>query len=505
MAHPESPPGIGGVRGAATRAEPRRGREVAGALARVHARRIGFERPLLLLIGLYLLTLPLVTHDIRASDEIEYFAYLRSLAFDRDLDFRNEYEHFFNRAPRKYTDNRFKETFLDTATPTGKRPNFGPIGTAVLWSPFYAVGHLVAVTGRALGLDVAVNGFSKPYLWAITFGSACLALAGLALAYRLCRTLVGPGAAFWATLTVWLATPTIFYSHLAPGYSHAASLFAISLLLFLWNRWRDVMTVPRWAALGAAGGLAAMVREQDALFLAVPAVYAGLGLPWRGAWSVERGAWGARVGEAARTVGGVAVMGAAAIVTFAPQLLTYQVLNGAMRPNRHVSDKMQLIPPHFWGVVFSPAHGLLFWSPVLLVALVGLGLLIRRNPRLGLALLAGFLLTWYINGAIKTWTTAGSFGARRFLNCTPIFVAGLAYAYEALGRARDGRWRLLVPALSLVAVAWNAGLIVQFVLEYMSRQRLEWPRVLLNQLEIPGRLPGIVRRLLTDRGSFYRP
>ncbi len=155
-------------------------------------------------------------------------------------------------------------------------------------------------------------------------------------------------------------------------------------------------------------------------------------------------------------------------------------------------------------MLFSPFHGMLFWSPILVVALAGLALLIRRQPRLGLALLAGFVLTWYINGAFKTWNTAGSFGARRFLNCTPIFVVGLACAYDALWRSRVAALRALVPVLSLAAIAWNAGLLVQFVLEYMSRVRMEWPLVLQNQLRLPGELPSIIRRLLTDRGSFYK-
>ncbi len=458
-------------------------------------RHLGIERGLLVLIGLYLLTLPLVTHDIRAADEIEYFAYVRSLAFDRDLDFGNEYQHFFDRAPEKYTRSGFKKTFLDARTATGKRPNFGPIGTALLWAPFFGAGHLVALGARALGSDVAVDGYTQPYLWAITFGSALYALAGLALAYRLCRAVAGQFAAFWATLTIWLATPVLFYSHLAPGYSHAASLFAIALFLYLWQRWRDEPSPGRWVALGAAGGLAAMVREQDALFLAVPAVYAGLGLlaelrrrDWAAAW---------------RTVGGVALMGLAAVVTFLPQLATYWVLNGNGQPSEDVSGKMNLVPPFFWHVLFSSRNGLLFWSPVLALALVGLALLVRRNPRLGLALLVGFLLTWYINGAIKTWSTAGSFGARRFLNCTPLFVVGLGVLYDRLATTR---WRALAPLLSVLAIGWNAGLIVQFVMEYMNRQGMAWPLVLRNQFTaVPRGLPGIIRRVLTDRGSFYRP
>lgn len=461
------------------------------------------ERGSVLLLVLYLLSLPLMTHDIRAADEIEYFSYLHSVAFDRDLDFTNEYSYFIARSPAKYSCphgrtpdcNRFKETFFDKTTPTGMKPNFGPIGTAILWAPFYAMGHLSALAARAIGLPAVTDGYGKQYLWAVTLGSALLALAGLLLAYHFARTMVGQSAAFFATLTVWLATPTIFYSHLAPGYSHAASLFAVSLFLYLWQRWRDELTPWRALAVGAAGGLVAMVREQDALFLAVPAVYAGLGV----ARQVTAGQWRAALASVLR----VALLGVAAVVTFLPQVAVYFVLNGNGRPNRDVSDKMSLIPPYFFQVVFDPAHGLLFWSPVLAVAIAGLLYLTWRQPRLGLALLIGFILTWYINGAIKTWTTAGSFGARRFLNCTPIFVVGLAIAYE---RLRQSRVALLVPLLSFLAIAWNAGLIVQFVMEYMNRQGMSWPLVARNQLlVVPRELPGIISRLLNDRKSFYQP
>ncbi len=472
----------------------------ATMVARVGKRSILLERGVILLIGLYLLTLPLMTHDIRAADEIEYFSYLHSLAFDGDLNFLNEYQYFFDRAPEKYTRSGFKKTFIDTVTPTGLRPNFGPIGTAVLWAPFYMGGHLAALIGAAAGLPVVADGYAKPYLWAITLGSALYALGGLLLSYALCRTLVGQAAAFWATLSIWLGTPVIFYSHLAPGYSHAASLFAVALFLFLWNRWRDDLTVRRAIGLGIVGGLIAMIREQDALFLAVPALYAGLGV----IGLLRAGAWRAAI----RPIVTVGVVGIAAIITYLPQLVTYQMLNGVPRPNKDVSDKLNIVSPFFWPVMTDPAHALPYWSPIVLVALAGAALLIRRNPRLGLALIVGFLLTWYINGAIKTWTTAGSFGARRFLNCTPIFVVGLAYAYEAILAAAHRRglgWRAIVPLLSILALCWNAGLMIQFVLagEWMNRQMLTWPQNLVNQFRIPFALPSILRQLLTDRGSFY--
>ena len=62
------------------------------------------------LVGLFVLMLPLVSPKIRASDEIQYFAHLRSLAFDHDLEFGDEYQHFYERNPSGLVG--FRDTFL---------------------------------------------------------------------------------------------------------------------------------------------------------------------------------------------------------------------------------------------------------------------------------------------------------------------------------------------------------------------------------------------------------
>ena len=92
-----------------------------------------------ILVAALLLTLPLVTPKIRGADEIEYFAYLHSAVFDRDLDFENEYTHFYAQDPVGLAG--FKATFLDLREPTGRPINFAPMGTALLWAPAYLLAH----------------------------------------------------------------------------------------------------------------------------------------------------------------------------------------------------------------------------------------------------------------------------------------------------------------------------------------------------------------------------
>ena len=220
----------------------------------------------LVLALLFILSLPAVTPRLYASDEIEYFAYLRSLWFDRDLSFENEYRYFYDRGIARAFG--FRETFLELTTETGRRPNFATIGCALLWAPFYALGDLVARTLAAAGWPVAVDGFSRPYLAAVTYGSALYGFLGVWLSVVAARRIVGQG--HLAALLVWLGTPLLFYMYVAPGMSHANSAFAVAAFVVAWLRIRERWSIRGLAGLGALAALMGMVREQDLFFCGRP-------------------------------------------------------------------------------------------------------------------------------------------------------------------------------------------------------------------------------------------
>ena len=87
-------------------------------------------RELAVLILLFLCSLPAVTARLYSSDEVEYFSYLRSLWFDHDVSFENEYQYFYDHQIAQSGD--FHQTFLELTTPAGRRINYGTIGSAML-------------------------------------------------------------------------------------------------------------------------------------------------------------------------------------------------------------------------------------------------------------------------------------------------------------------------------------------------------------------------------------
>lgn len=449
-----------------------------------------------LLALVFLLTLPLVTSRLRASDEIEYFAYLRSLAFDQDLDFENEYRYFYEQSPKALAG--FHYTFLELRDEvTGRRLNFGPLGSALLWSPFYFLAHVLVVGLRAMGLaSVPADGLSWPYVAAACYGSAALGFLGLLVTRDALRRFLrmGDGAATASVLALWLGSPLLYYVTVAPGFSHAPGLFAVALLLWLTLReWAEESPgVMQWAAIGLAGGLCALVREQDGLFLVMP----GLLLLERTLRARGKGPVLARGLRRGLTMAG------AAFLAFVPQLLAYRSLYGGYHPSPIVRQKMHYWSPHFFDVLFDPAHSLFFWSPVLLVATAGLVWAAGAKERPYALALAALLVQVWICGSIQSWSQNGAFGMRRFLSATPCFALGLApLAARALER---GARRALMAAVAFFAW-WNVSLMVQFGLRLMDRQKLEWPKVAVQQVtEVPKRLGRAAFLFFTDRERLVR-
>ena len=458
------------------------------------------RRELAALVVLFACSLPAVTARLYSSDEVEYFSYLRSLWFDRDVSFENEYQYFYDHQIAQSAD--FHHTFLELETPAGRRINYGTLGCAILWAPFYAAGDIVAHAARGIGRDVAVDGYSRPYVSAVAYGSAFYGFAAIVLGIGAARRILGAGAgAPGSGLAVWAGTPVLFYMYIAPPFSHACSAFAVALFVAIWLHVRRAWTVRGAVALGLSGALVAMVREQDALFTLAPALD----------YVLTHAAAAAIVAPGRRRLATALAPAAAGCTAFAigylPQLLAYQALNGRPRPSELVTRKMNWAAPHALQVLASPEHGFFFWTPLAVLCIAGLIVLAIRGDanrrRVGACMLLMVACQVYVSGAVESWTVAGAFGQRRFVSITVLLVVGLA-ALRQTWTAKSSR--LLLNIAIALCVWWNVALMAEFATQLMDRQRLEPRRNAYDAfVTLPRMAPNLLYRYLVHRSSFYKP
>ena len=390
--------------------------------------------------GLSLVLLPKAGGRIVVGDAVHYFVYLRSLVFDHDLHFQNEYFRLYgldpNAAPPPDTE------WVYTPLATGYTRNLMPIGTAIVWAPIYLGVTAGAWALHLLGLTATPDGYARVFQASAGFSGILAATLGAWLSFLLARALFGATVALWATLAVWLGSSAIYYSLVSPTYSHACSMLATSAALYVWWRSRSERSPRRYALVGALVGCAALIRPQDVVFLMAPLLDTAEELRQPGA---------SRRREALLHA---VVSVAAACVVFVPQMVVWAVLYGSPLLVPQGSGFMRWTDPQLAAVLFSSFRGLFTWTPVLLVATVGLGSLGRERRHLALVLVVILALSWYVNASVADWWAGEAFGARRFVSCFPIFVVGCGAIME---RWRD---RPLALVAGVVVVALLNGLLL---------------------------------------------
>ncbi|HBH02526.1 MAG: hypothetical protein A2X36_05745 [Elusimicrobia bacterium GWA2_69_24] len=434
------------------------------------------------LVVVFVLSLFLITPYVR-GDGNGYYAYVRSVILDGDLNFENEYA----RADPKFRENLFKRRI----TPRGYLDNPWAPGSAVLWAPFFLAGHAIATAGNALGLAVPLDGFSPPYRWAVAVGTATFAFAGLLLGYRLARGWVAPPVALAAVVGIWVASSLPVYMYFLPMLAEPNASFVVALLLYVWHRTRGGRRPWQWAALGLLAGFSAAVKYETIVFAAVPALAL--------VRARQQGDPAARPGWR-----GAALVALGFGVGLVPQVVIKTILYG--RPWAFGYEEpfwVIFLSPRPVELLFSSLHGMFTWTPILLAATLGLFRLFRRDRELAIVVGVPWLLLFYLASCWQSLGVGGSsFGNRPFVSATPVFVLGLALALDWAAQRCRLRWiGVAVAALGV----WNVLFIVQFGLGLIPRgDYFPWSRMVLNQFRVPVIALQYGPLFFTNRDAFIR-
>lgn len=380
-----------------------------------------------------------------------YYTYLwaRSLAFDGDMDLANDYalcgDPWGMGRPH--------------APGLGPRNQWSP-GPAIAWTPMLWIGrHFVPAS---LSDDPTIaQACHGPLSSFALFGTVIVSLLALLLLYRMARRHTGVGPALLATAGIAFASPLSFYGAWLLSYGHAPAAFSVALFVERWDATRSgphARHPLRFALIGALLGLAMLMRPQNAVF-----VFAPLG-EWL--YLTYQDLRAKRHRDALRMVGAGLLFTAALLLAFAPQLHAWKVSYGSYFAMPQGPHYMRWSEPSLDGVLFASTGGLLTWTPLLYLGVIGLleGTFSRRKGNaphrpLAIALLVAFALTVYINGAVWDYWGSMGYSNRRFTEMSVPLGFGMALVLASVFRYAEREPRRLAGAmLGLVVTAfsvWN--------------------------------------------------
>lgn len=370
------------------------------------------------------------------GDGVYYYVYTRSMVRDADVDFANEYAHY----------DLLKRGDFSMPTDTGHRRSIYSVGPGLLWTPFFvAADGLNSVLG-SLGFEVNSSGYGPVHINAVALGSFSYGVAALFLIHAFLRRHFGDRLAGGAVLLLWWASFFEWYLVEQPLTSHPASVLLVALF-FLLRQNGALGSSLGSLALGLALGIGMSVRWQNGVYLLLPAVDL-LGAALRRespAGLVRRGL----------------LIGAGVVAGILPQMLAWKAIYGqyllAYPP--HGADFVRLDRPFLLNTLFSSRHGLLSWTPVFWLCLLGLIPLTRRNPRRFGILWAPVLIMTYVNVCSGDWWSGGAYSNRRFDSLLPVLALGLAAFLEAARAFVRRRPTVVVAALVLGGALWNLAFV----------------------------------------------
>jgi hypothetical protein len=358
--------------------------------------------------------------------------------------------------------------------PDGKRVIKYSAGMAVLYAPFFAVAHLAAhLTGHQ------ADGFSPPYQYIVAFGCLLYALLGL---FVLRRVLLHFFSDTWTAALLLLIVFGTNYLQLTAWdgtlLTHTPLFLLYALLLWATIRWHTAPRLRTALLLGATAGLITLVRPSEGLCVLIPLLWLPAGdARWRAKWTLLRDHW---------THVPVAV--AAFVVAASPQLLYWHAVTGRWIFYSYVNpgEGFDFLPPYLVDFLFSFRKGWLLYTPLMVLALAGIPLLLRKQREAFLAVLVFLLADLWVVSAWSTWWYAGgSFSSRSMVPAYTLLALPLGACLQALCRRTVWRW----PAVVLVGmlVLLNLFQTWQWQQRILPKDRVTGPyyRAIFGRTHVP--------------------
>lgn len=374
--------------------------------------------------------------EFMVSDARGYYAYVPSMIIDHDLDLSNQ-------LARRDT----QEGSYTQKTPIGRVNDKYPIGVSVTLIPEFLVAHVVstAIYGVAERKTFEPNGYTILYeLLAVAFVIG-LATATMLIADDLSvRYLdIEPNAVAIAIALYWLGTPYLYYVFRQPIMSHVIGAFWMALSVWTFERARTRWLRSESAArdvmiFALAAGMAVITRPTN-VGLLLFALYLF--------WIAVRLRAGSRRRE-------LLLLGLGAVPLFA-QLWVWKQMSGSYFYYGYGAEVFHWLQPKLLQTLFSSRHGLFFWTPLMLFAVLGLARHLATQTALVRLGALALLWIWLANSAWETWWFGGSFGARAFLDYSIFLIVGLALHVQDRHRAGARAFsRSMVLASACVGYSW---------------------------------------------------
>jgi hypothetical protein len=344
---------------------------------------------------------------------------------------------------------------------TGRWMNGRPMGEALLVFPFFLIADWLT-----LWSNLSRDGFSFYYQYLSGLAGVFYLVVGLQLLKLLLDRDFSPGVVLATLVSITWGTNLFHYGTFDTMFSHVFAFFTCTALLLATRRFYETPSGRNAVLVGGIAGLTVLIRHTNVLILLSIPLFGVTNLETarqRIAWLHER--WWLII------LGGVTL-----VLAVVPQLAFYRYATGRWIMNPYGSDfggwaGFHFASPKFLEVLFSTQKGLLFWSPILGLSILGFYFVRQKVPAFYLATLVITAGQLYLVASWFEWQFGSSYGHRAFTDLLPFFALGLAAFYD---RIRESRLDTSVTLLATFFVVLSVIQMIQYWVGILPQAHTSW-------------------------------
>lgn len=310
-----------------------------------------------------------------------------------------------------------------TQAPDGSPMYFFLFGMALLYLPFFLIGHACAGV-----LGQPADGFSPAYQVVMALGFLLYTLIALVHLRRILLAYFSDRVTAWTIVLITIGT-NWFHFMTVKNLETANALFMLMTVL-VWNtmEWHRSGRFRNLAWIAVSLAMLTLVKPSEVLAVLIPLL-----------WSVKdretwRSKWALIVSRRADILKAIGI----GLVVLLPQLAYWWVRTGSpvFDSYRNPGVGLDLWQPHVLDTLFSFRKGWLLYTPIMAFALVGFAWLWRRNRELFPAIAVWFAAAFWIICSWSEWWYGASYSVRPMITSYVLLSIPLGACIEAVLRAK---------------------------------------------------------------------
>jgi hypothetical protein len=384
------------------------------------------SRNLAILISLFILVTHYIIREFNYNhwsnmlgwDVLAYYIYLPSTFIygDPGMVDQSVIDHIFQTYNPSGT---FYQAFQ---LPNGNWSSIYTLGYAVLYAPFFFIGHIWALIS-----DFPADGFSFPYQFSIANGVMIYIVLGIFLIRKVLLKFFSDGITMMIMLFILLGT-NFFHESIADECGPHAMMFAcFALILYLNILWHEKPKGKIAFWLGLVLGLSILARGSSIVILIIIIL-----------WNVYNKKTLLDKVQLIKNNWKHLIIGLVGLSVFPIiQVIFWKKITGEFIFNTYqVTPGFDWLEPHVIKVLFSYKKGWLIYTPMIAFPVIGLFFIRKYNKNIFLPLILFFLFNFYLISSYGTWWQGTGYGSRYFVESYAVMAIPFGYLIKWIRQYR---------------------------------------------------------------------